>query len=73
LVASPTSKKVLQFAGVEDVYTATTGSTKTKGNFAKAVFYALQSTFHFLTPDLWGKLKKKKKNDNKQFIKKLTF
>lgn len=55
LVASPTSKKVLQFAGVEDVYTATTGSTKTKGNFSKAVFYALQQTYHFLTPDFWGK------------------
>jgi small subunit ribosomal protein S2e len=35
IVAAITSKKVLQLAGVQDVYTSTTGSTKTLGNFVK--------------------------------------
>merc|ERR1712010_22075 len=36
LVASRASKRVLQYAGVEDVYTATRGATSTMGNFIKA-------------------------------------
>jgi len=57
LVAAPTSKKVLTFAGIKDVYTASSGKTKTPGNFAKAVYDALEKTYHYLTPDLWGKTK----------------
>merc|ERR1712160_89801 len=41
IVASPTSKKVLQMAGISDCYTASQGHTKTRGNFAKAAFDAL--------------------------------
>lgn len=37
LVASTVSKKVLTLAGIQDVYTACQGSTKTACNFAKAV------------------------------------
>lgn len=55
IVGAPTSKKLLQFAGVEDCFTSTTGSTKTLENFIKATFDALQNTYGFLTPDLWPK------------------
>jgi len=53
IVASPTSKKILQMAGIQDCYTASQGHTKTKGNFAKAAFDALSKSYGFLTPDLW--------------------
>lgn len=54
IVGAPTSKKVLQFAGITDCYTQSTGSTKTKGNFLYAVFKALKKTYTFLTPEFWG-------------------
>jgi len=53
LVAARTPKKILTFAGIEDVYTSTRGSTKTMGNFVKATFAAIQHTYAYLTPDLW--------------------
>jgi small subunit ribosomal protein S2e len=53
IVAARTPKKVLQFAGIQDVFTSSTGSTKTLGNFVKATFNALASTYGYLTPDLW--------------------
>merc|ERR1719287_1107 len=53
IVASPTSKKILQMAGIQDCYTASQGHTKTKGNFARAAFTALSVSYGFLTPDLW--------------------
>lgn len=53
VVGAPTSKKLLQFAGVEDVFTSTKGSTKTLENFVRATFEALKKTYGFLTPDLW--------------------
>jgi len=53
IVAARVPKKVLQFAGVEDVYTSSKGSTKTMGNFVKATFEAIASTYAYLTPDLW--------------------
>ena len=57
IVASPTSKKILQMAGVQDCYTASQGHTKTKGNFARAAFDALSHSYGFLTPDLWKETK----------------
>merc|ERR1711913_151403 len=54
LVAAPTSKKVLQFAGIQDCYTQSRGSTKTKGNFLYAIFHALLKSYGFLTPEFWG-------------------
>ena len=36
IVAARVPKKVLQMAGIEDVYTCSRGSTKTLGNFVKA-------------------------------------
>ena len=53
IVAASTPKKVLALAGIVDVYTASTGHTKTMGNFIKATFDALSRTYGFLTPDLW--------------------
>lgn len=35
IVAARVPKKVLQMAGIEDVYTCSRGSTKTLGNFVK--------------------------------------
>jgi len=53
IVAARVPKKVLQFAGIHDVFTQTTGHTKTMGNFVKATFEALRATYGFLSPDLW--------------------
>jgi len=53
LVAAGVPKKVLQFAGIADVFTQSRGSTKTMGNFVKATFAALCNSYGFLTPDLW--------------------
>lgn len=47
-------KKLLEFAGIQDIYTSSTGHTRTKGNFLKATFTALEKSFGFLSPDLWG-------------------
>jgi len=55
IVAAPVSKKILQFAGVEDVYTSSQGMTKTGGNFAMATFDAVKRTYGYLTPELWKK------------------
>jgi small subunit ribosomal protein S2e len=53
IVAARTPKKVLGYAGIQDVFTQTKGSTKTLGNFVKATFFALAHTYGYLTPDLW--------------------
>lgn len=49
IVAAPASKRLLQLAGVEDVYTQSKGSTATMGNFLKATFAAVRPRlFNFL-------------------------
>lgn len=53
LVAARVPKKVLQFAGIQDVFTSSRGSTRTMGNFVKATFDAIVKTYSFLTPDFW--------------------
>jgi ribosomal protein S5 len=57
IVAARTPKKVLQMAGIDDCYTCSRGSRKTLGNFVRATFYALASTYGFLSPDLWTETK----------------
>merc|ERR1712086_464229 len=52
-VAALVSKKILSFAGVDDVYTTCVGQTKTRENFCRAIFMCLKKTYAFLTPDLW--------------------
>lgn len=53
IVAAPVPKKLIQLAGIQDVYTSASGSTKTMGNFVKATFMAISNTYGFLTPNLW--------------------
>ncbi|XP_077225977.1 small ribosomal subunit protein uS5w-like [Tasmannia lanceolata] len=53
IVAARVPKKVLQFAGIEDVFTSSRESTKTLGNFVTATFDCLLKTYGFLTPDFW--------------------
>mmetsp|Transcript_19627 Transcript_19627/g.78154 ORF Transcript_19627/g.78154 Transcript_19627/m.78154 type:complete len:224 (-) Transcript_19627:175-846(-) len=53
IVAARVPKKLLTMAGYEDVFTASTGHTRTLGNFAKATFDAISKTYSFLTPELW--------------------
>ncbi len=57
LVASPAVKRLLQLAGVQDVYTASSGSTKTLENTLKATFAAVANSYGFLTPNLWKETK----------------
>lgn len=53
VVASPAVKQMLQFAGIEDIYTTSSGSTRTTENTLKACFAALGNTYGFLTPNFW--------------------
>merc|ERR1719162_118964 len=53
VVGSPTLKKMLGFAGVSDCFSSSCGHTRTKGNFMKATYQALRSSYSFLTPELW--------------------
>ncbi len=46
LVAGDVAKKVLELAGVKDVWTFARGQTKTTINFAKATFEALKQTVY---------------------------
>ena len=57
LVASPAVKRLLQLAGVQDIYTSSAGSTKTLENTLKATFVAVGNTYGFLTPNLWKETK----------------
>merc|ERR1712023_477836 len=56
LVAAPASKKLLHMAGIQDCYTSSRGHTRTMGNFLKAIYYALQATYGYLSPELWPKM-----------------
>jgi len=53
IVAARVPKKVLNYAGIRDVYTSSKGNTRTLGNFVKATFDTLVQTYTYLTPDLW--------------------
>lgn len=53
LVAGPVPAKLLSMAGISDCYTSSSGHTRTLGNFVKATFFALRSSYRFLTPNLW--------------------
>eukprot|EP00479_Gromia_sphaerica_P011822 TRINITY_DN5999_c0_g1_i1.p1 TRINITY_DN5999_c0_g1~~TRINITY_DN5999_c0_g1_i1.p1 ORF type:complete len:191 (-),score=19.83 TRINITY_DN5999_c0_g1_i1:85-657(-) len=53
IVAAQAPKKLLEFAGLKDVYTSSRGTTRTLGNFVKATFAAVIKTYSYLTPDLW--------------------
>jgi len=57
IVAGRVPKKVLNYAGIHDCFTSSTGGTKTLGNFVKATFNALARAYSFLSPDLWAETK----------------
>lgn len=48
IVAARVPKKVLQMAGIEDVYTCSRGSTKTLGNFVKVLYKRCDTFQHCL-------------------------
>jgi small subunit ribosomal protein S2e len=52
-VAAMVAKKILQFAGIDDIYSSCVGQTRTRENFCRALFACLKQTYSFLTPDLW--------------------
>jgi len=53
LVASDVAKTVLRLAGVKDVWTRTSGETRTAQNTVKAVYNALKSTYKFKSALEW--------------------
>jgi small subunit ribosomal protein S2e len=54
VVGAPATKKMMQFAGVADVFTQSRGNTDTMENFVRAAYDALYKTYCYLTPDLWS-------------------
>jgi small subunit ribosomal protein S2e len=54
IVGAPATKKLLQFAGVQDCFSQSRGNTDTMENFVRAIFDALYKTYCYLTPDLWN-------------------
>jgi small subunit ribosomal protein S2e len=53
IVAAQVPKKILQMAGIKDVFSSSDGHTRTLGNFAKATFAAVSATYGYLTPEFW--------------------
>lgn len=53
IVSAPKIKKLIELAGIQDVYTQATGKTRTLGNFIQATFKAIEGTYGFQSPDLW--------------------
>jgi len=54
LVCGENAKKVLRLAGIKDVWTRTSGDTRTKKNYAKATFEALKETYRIQHPSEWA-------------------
>ena len=50
LVCGENAKKVLRLAGIKDVWSRTTGDTRTVVNYAKATFEALKETYQVQHP-----------------------
>lgn len=53
LVCGENAKKVLRLAGIKDVWSRTSGDTRTKKNYAKATFEALKETYRIVHPSEW--------------------
>ncbi len=54
LVCGENAKKVLRLAGIKDVWSRTSGDTRTKKNYAKATFEALKETYRIQHPSEWA-------------------
>jgi small subunit ribosomal protein S5 len=56
LAGGETVRNVLELAGIEDIWTRSSGNTRTTVNFAKAAFNALQNTAEARVPqETWAK------------------
>jgi small subunit ribosomal protein S5 len=56
LAGGETVRKVLELAGIEDIWTRSSGNTRTTVNFAKATFNALRNTAQARVPqETWEK------------------
>ena len=55
LVAGDAAKVVLRYAGISDVWTWTSGETRTTINFVSATYDALRKTYKFVTLYDWGR------------------
>ena len=53
LVCGDAVKKVLTLAGVRDVWSTTTGDTRTTKNYCQAAFEALKQTYQVVHPSEW--------------------
>lgn len=53
IVAGKVAKTVLEMAGIKDIWTKTSGDTRTTSNYAKATFEALKGTYNILPPQEW--------------------
>ncbi|MDT3436399.1 30S ribosomal protein S5 [Haloarcula sp. 1CSR25-25] len=51
LAGGETVRKVLELAGIEDIWTRSSGNTRTTVNFAKATFNALENTAQARVPE----------------------
>lgn len=51
LAGGPTARSVLELAGIEDIWTRSSGKTRTTVNFAKATFNALRATSEARVPE----------------------
>ena len=56
IVGAPPTKKLLGFAGVDDIFSQSRGNTDTMENFVRAAYDALYKTYRYLTPDLLRKI-----------------
>ncbi len=53
LAAGEVAKVVLSFAGIQDIWSRTSGQTSTTSNYALATFEALKNTYRVLPPTEW--------------------
>jgi small subunit ribosomal protein S2e len=53
IVGAPPTIKLLDFAGIEDIFSQSKGNTDTMENFVRAIYDALYKSYKYLTPDLW--------------------
>lgn len=59
VVGAPITKKMMQMAGVSDVFTQSKGNSDTTENYVRAIYDGLYKTYCYLTPDLWHNFKLK--------------
>lgn len=53
IVGPPVTRKMMQLAGIFDIYSQSRGNSDTTENYVRAVYDALFKTYGYLTPDYW--------------------